>query len=447
MMGVTEILESISANGIRWVKLQFTDIYGKLREVTVDSSQITSTSLKKGIEVELSGVFSEGKEKVRLIPFLESYAIIPWEEFGARLLCYVEKNGKIHEKDPYGVYKKVEERYEALGYEIYVEYSQEYSSFETVSIDKVAPQRGPSVTLDTREGIWNVNPFSYHENWNNLSSPDDVYSLVRVQVVDALKQFFNIIAKRSYHGDASAKQVIELPMMKGEDGISSLLSLRYLVKNISILNGVVSSFIPYAIYSQKPNMLKIRITLRKSTGTEVFKDVRDKYGLSKAAYSFIAGVLKYYPAISPFLYPTTNSYKGLVTANIVNAFSPVLENTTVYAKDGVVEIKACSSSNPWTATSSILIAGLNGMKKKLPAPSPLLSSVDELSQKEKKSIVFEELPLNLYEALTALEKEAEIFKGFVSPEYMSDYLSQKLKEYKEELSYPTLYEYMKYFNV
>jgi glutamine synthetase len=189
--------------------LQFLDIDGKLREISVSSSKIFSSTFEEGFySDEISNLFlGNEKEDLVLKPIPDSFAVIPWEDSSARLLCKIEKNGKDYSRDSVSMLKKVKNLYSLAGYdEISIQATQEFSMFETVVVDKTSPQRGPSVNLDTREAPWNSNPLAYDNKWQAMTMPQDVYSLIRIQILDSLLSFFRISAQAHIHSKGVAKQ-------------------------------------------------------------------------------------------------------------------------------------------------------------------------------------------------------------------------------------------------
>lgn len=456
IMAEEDVLERINSENVRWIKLQFLDVKGKTREVTVHASKISKQTFNNGLEIpEISNIFNdEENESLRLVPMAQSYGILPWEETGARMFCYIQKGKDLYQKDPMNILKKVLMQYENTGYsDITVETSQEFSVFETVVIDKSSPERGPSVNLDTREGPWNSNPMAYDDKWANITMPQDVYSLVRTQVLDTLHTFFNIVGKQSSHGKAVAKQIIGLDEMELIDSAISNLTMRYVAKNVSILNGATTTFMAYPMYMSEPNKIIFRIKIKKD-GKNVFYNPDDENKISKTAKSFIAGIIENAPRMTVFTNPTTNSYRALGAFHMHNAWSVNLKNAiinvkeTSTAEDCYVEVRiADSSANPVIALSAILSAGLAGIKKKSDPPKMLSENPDKMSEKDKKNYLGEPLPYSLYDAIISLEKDITYIKGIFYPEFLSDYLSAKLEEYKEDISRPSGFDYQRYYNI
>ncbi len=453
-MEPAEVIESISRDGVRWVRLQFLDIDGKLREVSVHSSKILSSVFEEGIRIpEISDFFLGEEENLYLKPLPSTYSLIPWEDGGARMLCSILKNGKPYERDSINILEKVNGKYALSGYTaVMVQPVQEFSLFETVVVDKTSPERGPSVNLDSREGVWNSNPLAFDNKWKAVSMPQDVYSLIRVQIVDTLLSFFGIAIKSNSHGKAMSKQVFSFEELNLMDAASSIISSKYVARNVSILNGALATFMPYPMYMNEPNRLSFRIKIKKRT-KNIFYDGEDKNSLSKEAKLFMTGIIKHAPSMTLFTNPTTNSYKAIVTFPLHNAWSSKLGNTIISvlpssnSNETYIEVKISdSSANPYLALSSILLAGLEGLKG-----NEVMDELEEdpslLSEKQKANKLGASLPFSLYDSIISFEKDTSYLKGVFSPQFISDYISLKLNEYKEDISRPSGYDYMNYFNI
>ena len=414
-MEPSDVIEAISKQNIRWVRLQFLDIDGKLREITVSSSKIFSSMFEEGFySEEISSLFlGNEKEELYLKPIPDSFAVIPWEDAGARLLCKIEKDKKPYSRDTISMLDKVMDMYALAGYDVVgVQPVQEFSMFETVVVDKTSPDRGPSVNLDTREAPWNSNPLAYDQKWQALTMPQDVYSLIRMQMLDSLLTFFRIVARAHVHSKGVAKQSVIFEDMELRDAASALTSLKYVAKNVSLLNGALATFMPYPMYHNEPNRTYFKIKLRKK-GKNVFYSPDGERKLSKVAKSFISGIIQHAPALSLFTNPTTNSYKAIVTFPMHNAWSSTLNNTLISVKQSpsnaeevFVEVKlADSSANPFLALSAILLAGLDGIKTKAKEYEELETDPSLLSEKQKSSKLGTTLPFSLYDAIIEFEKD------------------------------------------
>ncbi len=448
-MKPSKVIESISSQGIKWVRLQFLDIDGRIRETTVSSNNILSSTFEDGLEVPSLSSFFE--ENVLLKPIPESFAIVPWEDSTARMLCYVYRKKDPHPKDSLAFLNKVLSLYSLEGFsKVLIQPSCEFTIFETVTMDKVNLERGPSVNLDGREVPWNSNPISYDRKWSNLTMPQDVYSLVRLQILDTLFSFFKITSFENSHSNSTSKQSIVFNFMNAFDACSSIISLKYVARNVSLLNGALATFMPYPIFKSPPNRMRFRVKLFKKDNNELFSPDE---GLSDVAKRFIGGIISNAPYISLFTNPTTNSYKGLVAFTLHNAYSSSLNNVVVKfsAKDEnntYVEISLPdSSANPFLALSALLLAGLDGIKSKGKTFDELKQDPDFLSEKERKACLGPSLPFSLYEAIIAYENNNKFLRKVISSEFISDYLSLKLREFKEELSRPSSYDYQEYFNI
>ncbi len=456
-MEPADVIGSISKQNIRWVRLQFLDIDGKLREISVSSSKIFSSTFEEGFySDEISNLFlGDEKEDLVLKPIPDSFAIIPWEDSSARLLCKIEKNGKDYSRDSISMLGKVKNLYSLAGYdEISIQATQEFSIFETVVVDKTSPQRGPSVNLDTREAPWNSNPLAYDNKWQAMTMPQDVYSLIRIQILDSLLSFFRISAQAHIHSKGVAKQGLLFDEMMLQDAASSLISSKYVAKNISLLNGAMATFMAYPMYHHEPNRTIFKIKLRKK-GKNVFYSPDGDKNLSKVALSFMSGIINHAPALSLFTNPTTNSYKAIVTFPMHNAWSSTLNSALINVRqspsdrdDVFVEVRLSDSSiNPYLALSAILLAGLDGIKSKSSSFEELEEDPSLLSEKKKSSKLGNSLPFSLYDSIIEFEKDSSYTKGVFSPEFISDYIALKLAEYKEEISRPSGFDYKEYFNV
>ena len=292
-----DILKLVEENGVRFIRLQFTDIFGALKNVA-----ITEKQLEKALDNQMmfDGSSIDGFVRIEesdmyLRPNLDTFVIFPWRpQQGkvARLICDIYRpDGTPFEGDPrYALRRAIDDAAE-LGFEMNVGPECEFFLFET-------DENGQATTItQDKAGYFDLAPTDKGEN-------------ARRDMTLALEEMeFEIEA--SHHEVAEGQNEIDFKYGPALETADKIMTFKLVVKAIAQRHGLHASFMPKPIFGINGSGMHVNMSLFKD-GKNAFADPSDKNGLSKEAYQFIAGLLKNIKGLSAVTNPLVNSYKRLV---------------------------------------------------------------------------------------------------------------------------------------
>ncbi|POO85459.1 type I glutamate--ammonia ligase [Clostridium sp. 3-3] len=419
-----DILKLVQENGVRFIRLQFTDIFGALKNVA-----ITEKQLEKALDNQMmfDGSSIDGFVRIEesdmyLRPNLDTFVIFPWRpQQGkvARLICDIYRpDGTPFEGDPrYALRRAIDDAAE-LGFEMNVGPECEFFLFET-------DENGQATTItQDKAGYFDLAPTDKGEN-------------ARRDMTLALEEMeFEIEA--SHHEVAEGQNEIDFKYGPALETADKIMTFKLVVKAIAQRHGLHASFMPKPIFGINGSGMHVNMSLFKD-GKNAFADPSDKNGLSKEAYQFIAGLLKNIKGLSAVTNPLVNSYKRLVPgyeAPVYLAWS--CSNRTalirVPASRGAgtrVELRCPDpSANPYLVLAVLLQAGLDGIKNNLEVEPETVANIFAMSDKEREDAGIDNLPNNLYEAVNFM-KESELAKAALGEHIYENYVEAKEAEWDD----------------
>ncbi len=398
------ILTRVKEDGIKYISYQFVDINGVVKSVDAPVERL-EIAMDDGIWFDGSSVegFSRIQESdMHLRIDLDSYAILPWspdEMRRARFFCDIyTPDGKPFEGDPRGMLRKSLKALKERGYIYNVGTEPEFFLFRH-------NENGGTHPLPHDVGGY----FDF--------SPNDDAVRVRTELMDALRSM-GLEVEVGHHEVALGQHEIDFEFTDALRTADNVVTMKTTVKAIADRHGLVASFMPKPVFGINGSGMHCHQSLSDLKGNNCFHDAADPYGLSKLAYSFIAGQLKHARGMSAVLAPTVNSYKRLVpgyeapvyigwaqvnrSALIRIPFAPPGKSKAVRAELRCPD----SSSNPYLAFLVMLAAALDGIDNKLTPPDPLNNiNVYELDAAERAAHNVLSLPGSLNEALGEMEKD------------------------------------------
>ncbi len=457
-----ELVEKIRLSRIRWVDLQFTDLLGYLRHVTVSAEMLSPENVRDGLG-KLDGSSVKGftgieESDLVLKPVTDTFAEIPWREGLARVICNVYFQGSRFSRDPRYVAEKLDEMLASQGLKSLISAEPEFYIFDKVSIS-IDPWRQFFEILSS-EAPWNSTAFINRTKDGYYSVyPKDKFEDLKIEIGDVLSKYFGINVEVTHHEVGAASQH-EINFRGGSATYEAdaIQTVKFVIKAMAFRKGYIATFMPKPIYGDNGSGMHVHISIWRGD-ENLFYDENDKYAyLSEYAKYFIGGLIEHARALSAIVSPTVNSYKRLVPgyeAPIYLVWSK--GNRSAAIRVPVYRVSRNSarieyrppdpSANPYLALSAIILAGLDGVKKKISPGDPVDENVYKLSTEKRRALGIKELPGSLDEALDELESDNEWLKPIFSSDLIESYIELKREEARKIMSYPTPVEIYHYLDV
>ena len=422
------ILERCQAEGVRFLRLTFTDIDGIIKNVEVPASQFEK-ALDGQIMFDGSSIegFTRIEESDMLLrPDPETFAIYPWSTpYGkvGRLICDVyNPDDTPFAGCPRLALKKVVERANKKGWTMMAGPEAEFFLF----------RRGAdgSPNHDTHDvgGYFDLTPVDLGED-------------ARRDIVEVLESMgFEVEA--AHHEVAPGQHEIDFRYADAITTADNVTTFRFVVKKVAKDHNLHATFMPKPIYKVNGSGMHTHQSLFDKKGNNVFYDPKGKNELSKAARGYIAGILDHARAFVAVTNPLVNSYKRLVPgyeAPVNVAWSEKNRSPLVRvpARRGLgtrCEVRmpdpAC---NPYLALAVMLASGLDGIERGLDCGEPVDRNIFEMSEREKKRLRIKQLPGSLAEALDNLERDA-VVKEALGEHIFTNFLRNKREEWHRYIS-------------
>ncbi len=397
-----DILEMVEEEDVGFIRLQFTDIFG-----TIKNMAITVSQLEKALNNEcvfdgssVDGFAGLGEADMYLYPDLNTFEIFPWRpQQGkvARMICDIHfPDGRPFEIDPRYVLKNVIRDAEEMGYQLNAGPECEFFLFHT-------DEDNLPTTLTHEQGSsFDVGPLDLGEN-------------ARRDMVLTLEDMgFGVEA--SHHEKAPAQHEIDFHYDEALTTADNLVTFRMVVKTIAKRHGLHATFMPKPRIETDGSGMHINLSLWKD-GKNIFRDDNDKNGLSEEGYYFMGGLLEHIKAITCITNPTVNSYKRFVPGYEApvyitwsgKALAPLIRIPAVRGGHIRLELRSPDpSANPYLALAVLLAAGLDGIKNQIRPMGSVDLDVQEMTDEERASLHIDKLPQSLSEAVKELEEDSFI---------------------------------------
>ena len=419
-----DIVRIVREQNVEFIRMQFTDIFGQLKNVSISSGQIEK-ALNNQIMIDGSSI--EGFTRIHesdqyLYPDPDSFVVLPWEPKGgrsARLICDVyNPNGTPFVGDPRHVLKAVLERAASMGYTFNVGPECEFFLFEVDADGKPTSKTGDEASY------FDLGPVDHGET-------------TRRDICLALEDMgFEIEA--SHHEVAAGQHEIDFKYADALTAADNIMTFRMVVKTIAQHNGLHATFMPKPIYGVAGNGMHTNMSLFKD-GKNVFYDPDGARGLSKEAYSFIAGLLAHVKGMTAVTNPLVNSYKRLVPGYEAPCYlawsasnrSALIRIPAARGQSTRVELRCPDPAcNPYLALALCLAAGLDGIEKDMTPPAEITENIFAMDAAARLANGIDNLPGSLEEAVYALESD-ELMAATLGEHIFPRYVEGKLQEWDE----------------
>jgi len=468
-----EVFSKIQHDEIKFIDLQFTGLTGRFHHTTISTDTFTAQQMKDGLPKldgsSIVGFTSINDSDLVLKPDPNTYAQIPWmaEHKTARLLCDVYwgmGRGRL-ERDPRGIAQKAEKYLTAQGFD----YSAwgpevEFFVFDKVHWDVLTPYKGQSYSIESAESPWSEEgtgyPMGLQEGYYP-STPSDTLTPFRNECVDILNTHFGVLCDNHHHEVATAGQCeIDIRYDYLTNAADATQSYKFVIRNVAKNRGKVATLMPKPISMDSGSGMHTNISLWKGKKNE-FYDQDDEVELSQTGRYFCGGILQHAKALCAFANPTTNSYHRLVPgyeAPVYIAWSgrnrsaivrvPLHFKGPEYAFLKRLEFRAPDpSSNPYLVFSSVLAAGLDGIKKKMDPGDEVREDIYKMTKSERVKRGIGVLPTNLGEALDELESDRKFLTPIFSNQVTDKIIELERRDQREISIRPHPHEFYLYFDV
>ncbi len=425
MLTKKDILNLVEEEDVRFIRLQFTDMTGAMRNLAITESRLDEAldNLCMFDGSSIKGFASVEESDLYLHPDNDTFAIFPWRPHQgkvARLICDIYKpDGARLESDPRYVLQKAVKEAEEMGYTFDIEPECEFFLFNT-------DERGnPTIQPHDNAGYFDLAPLDNGEN-------------CRREICLTLEEMGYTIVT-SHHEKAPGQHEITF---RGSDAVKTadrLVTFRTVVKTIAKRSGLHATFMPKPIVGQSGSGLHLTMSLKKD-GKNVFYNGDNSERLSDEAYRFIAGLLKYTPDMACITNPTVNSYKRFTPGYEAPCYiswseknrSLLVRVPSSKVRDTVrVELRSPDpTANPYLAIAACLKAGLLGIKNNEDLPPSIDVNIYNLSEKERDALGIKNLPISLNEAIR-IGRQSEFLNNLLGNEFASSYFEAKEQEYNE----------------
>lgn len=433
-----DVLRLVEDEDVEFIRLQFTDVLGNLKNIAITASQLERALNNKctfdGSSIE--GFVGIEESDMFLYPDLSTLEIFPWRpQQGkvARMLCDIYRpNGMPFEGDPRYVLKRAVQKAADLGYTFDVGPECEFFLFNTDE------NTLPTTNTHEQAGYFDVGPLDYGEN-------------ARRDMVLTLEDM-GFVIEASHHESAPAQHEIDLSYEEVLAAADDIVTFKLAVKTIARRHGLHATFMPKPKYGVNGSGMHINMSLNRG-GVNIFHNRKDPNGLSQEAYYFIGGLMKHIKGMAAITNPLVNSYKRLVPgyeAPVYVAWSATNRGQLIRipaSGGGNTRIELRSpdpSANPYLTLAVCLMAGLDGIANKIEPPRSVDCNIFKMTESERQELKIDKLPGTLIEAVEELEKD-EFIKGVLGEHVAEKYIAAKRDEwnrYRYQVSDWELQEYL-----
>ena len=404
---------------VKFIRLQFTDILGTIKNVEIPISQ-----LEKALENKMmfDGSSIEGFVRIEesdmyLFPDLDTWVVFPWTaEKGkvARLICDIyNADGTPFQGDPRNNLKRVLKEMEEMGFtDFNLGPEPEFFLF------KLDQYGNPSLELNDNGGYFDLAPTDLGENCR------------RDIVLELEEMGFEIEA--SHHEVAPGQHEIDFKYADALTACDQIQTFKLVVKTIARKHGLHATFMPKPLFGVAGSGMHCNVSLFKN-GENAFFDKMGELQLSNDARQFIAGILKHAPSFTAVTNPTVNSYKRLVPGYEAPCYvawsaqnrSPLVRIPSSRGVSTRIEVRSVDpAANPYLAMAVLLKAGLDGIKNNLIPPASVDRNIYVMSKEERIAEGIADLPSTLAEALEKL-KQSEVIVSALGEHIFEHFVEAK----------------------
>ena len=428
-----QILERTEREKVKFLRLQFTDILGTIKNVEIPDRQFEEALDGK---IMFDGSSIEGFVRIEesdmlLAPDLSTFRVFPWgdaENRVGRLICDINTpDGRPFPGDPRAALKGQLARARALGFTMNAGMEAEFFMF------KPMPDGSASTVTHDVGAYFDLAPVDLGED-------------ARRAIVDVLEQMgFEVEA--AHHEVAHGQHEIDFRYADALTTADNIATFRFVVKYVAQQFGLFASFMPKPIFGQNGSGMHTHQSLFRGS-ENAFWDKKAEWELSRTALWYIGGLLRHARGFCAITNPLVNSYKRLVPgyeAPVNVAWSMRNRSPMVRIPDrrGLgtrVELRIPDpAANPYLALTVMLAAGLDGVETQADSREPVNTNIWEMSHREKRRLRIDDLPHDLEEACDELEKD-DVIKAALGEHITTNFIEAKRQEWRDYITQVSAWE-------
>ncbi len=436
----TGILERAEREKVKFLRLQFTDILGSIKNVEVPDRQFQEaldgrimfdgSSIEGFVRIEESDMY--------LQPDPGTFQVFPWTDSSGekvgRLICdIVNPDGTPFAGCPRTTLKRVIEKAAAKRYTLKAGVEAEFFLFQR--------QNGePTTNTHDRAGYFDLAPVDLGED-------------VRREIVLQLERMgFHVEA--AHHEVAPGQHEIDFRYDDVLATADNITTFRFVVKNVALRNDLHATFMPKPIFGINGSGMHTHQSLYTGD-TNIFFDEQAEWQLSPTCLHYIGGILRHAKGFCAITNPLVNSYKRLVPGyeaptNVAwseKNRSPLLRVPAARGASTRLEVRMPDPScNPYLGLAVMLAAGLDGIAQQIDPGPPVNKNIYTMSHRERRHLRIDDLPANLSEALDEMEKSA-LVRETLGDHIFDHFLEAKREEWESYIRYVSPWEVERYLGV
>lgn len=433
-----DILRIAREQDVKFIRLQFTDIFGILKNVAITVDQLEKaldnrcmfdgSSIEGFVRIEESDMY--------LRPDPDTFAIFPWRSQNskvARLICDIyNPDNTPFGGDPRYILKNAIKKAQAMDYDAFnVGPECEFFLFHTDN------NGNPTTAAHDNAGYFDLGPIDLGED-------------ARRDMSMALEDMgFEVEA--SHHENSPGQHEIDFKYSDALTVADCVLTFKQIVKTIALRHGLHATFMPKPIYGVNGSGMHTHVSLFKK-GANAFYDDKGSLHLSNEALWFIGGLMKHARSITAITNPLVNSYKRLVPGYEAPVYiawsgrnrSPLIRIPSVSGSSTRIEYRSPDPScNPYLTLAAILMAGLDGIENKIQPPLPTDKNIYQMTEEERVKEGIGSLPESLKEAIQEMKKSS-LVKKVLGNHIFEKYIEAKEKEWNDYKTTVTQWEFDQY---
>jgi len=415
-----DIKRLVEEKGVKFIRLQFTDILGTIKNVEIPVSQLDKAIDNKmmfdGSSIE--GFVRIEESDMYLYPDLDTFMVFPWttdKGTVARFICDIyTAQGEPFAGDPRNNLKRVLKEMEEMGFtDFNLGPEPEFFLF------KLDEKGEPTLEVNDHGGYFDLAPTDLGENCR------------RDIVLELEEMGFEIEA--SHHEVAPGQHEIDFKYANVIEACDNIQTFKLVVKTIARKHGLHATFMPKPLFGEAGSGMHCNVSLFRGK-ENAFYDPSTEIGLSETAMQFMAGILKHVKAFTAITNPTVNSYKRLVPGYEAPCYvawsgqnrSPLIRIPASRGVSTRVEVRSVDpAANPYLALAVILESGLEGIRQGLTPPPAINRNIYVMSEAERLENGIDNLPSSLLDALKLLSQD-EVVKSA-----LGEHIYENFKEAKE----------------